>query len=157
MSDKRRDKRFKREHRERTKKAMNPCDVLSIDRAGLSVEAENGYRVVYRPKTEAEVQRRVDRAQALVKGNAPFLRLPGTPDPKTILFTSTNGTPVPVEAVEMVFNDALLMDAISAWGEDGPLTFDTYDDDLHREIYRYAQKAYAGVEIPKSLRKPSVN
>ena len=122
------------------------------------VTAGNGDRVrlVYRPKTPAEAQRRVDRAKVLANEKAPFLRLPGNLDPKTVLFTSTNGTPVPVEAVEMIFNDALLMDAISAWGEDGPLTFDTYDDDLHREIYRYAQEAYAGVEIPESLRKPSV-
>lgn len=135
MSDKRKDKRWKREH--------------GKQRKGPDMDH---VRVVYRCKDEAEAKRRVDRADALV--GTPFVSLPGIVDHKATLFVSKNGTPVPAEAVGMVFNDALLMDVISGWGQDGPLTKDTYDDDLHREIYEYAQKAYEGVEIPQALRKP---
>lgn len=142
MSDKRRDKRWKREHAKRTKQQKPTV----IGPKGEKMQ------LVYRPKTKEESQRRVDRAESLV--GIPFVKLPGVTDHKAIAFTTKNGTPIPVEAVEMVFNDALLMDAISNWGEDGPLTRDTYDDDLHREIYEYAQKAYEGVEIPEKLRRP---
>lgn len=133
MSDKRKDKRWKREHGKRSK-------------------SEDKLRVVYRPKDDAERQRRVDVANAIV--GTPFVKLPGVTDHSITLFVSKNGTPITAEMVEMVFNDALLMDAISNWGKDGPLTKDTYDTDLEREVYEYAQKAYAGVEIPEKLRRP---
>jgi hypothetical protein len=131
--EERRRKRWNREHR---KKVKTP---------------DGGeFQLVYRPKTEAERQRRADRANALV--GTPFVSLPGVTDHKATLFTTKDGTPVPAEAVEMVFNDCLLMDAISNWGEDGPLYRDTLDTEVMREVYEYGLKAYAGVEIPPQLR-----
>lgn len=142
MSDKRKDKRWKREHGKRSR-------ITVTDAKGEK------WSLIYRAKTPEEGKRRADRAEQLC--GTPFVSLPGVTDHSVILFTAKNGTPIPAEAVEMVFNDALLMDAISDWGKDGPLTFDTYDDDLHREVYEYAQKAYEGVEIPEKLRRPKVN
>jgi len=148
MSDKRKDKRWKREHGKRTKGKTDSND------GAITKGPDNNIRIIYRPKTDAEARRRVKRAETLM--GVPFIQLPGITDHKTILFTSKNGTPIPAEAVEMVFNDALLMDAISDWGKDGPLTKDTYDTDLEQEVYEYAQKAYAGVEIPEKLRRPKI-
>ena len=53
----------------------------------------------------------------------------------------------------MVFNDALLMDAIGDWGKLAPL-YSASIDGRQREVYEYALKAYAGVEIPAKLRCP---
>lgn len=119
-----------------------------------------GVRVVYRSKSEEEAKRRAAKAMNLV--GTPFLCLPGhertdAAAHAAIAFTSSNGTPVPLEAVEMVFNDALLMDAVSNWGEDGPLYRDTLPDpSLQLEVYEWAQRAYseAGVEIPAQLKRP---
>lgn len=146
MSDKRRDKRFRREHRKR-----------SAARQERTKDAGSGdrLRIVYSPKTNAERERRKTRMDALI--GTPFVRLPGATDDKATAFVAKNGTPVPFGGVEMVFNDALLMDAISNWGEDGPLTYDTYEDDIHREVYNWAQEAYKGVEIPEKLRRPRPN
>lgn len=113
--------------------------------------------IVYRPKTQEEAQRRADRAVALT--GTPFLCLPGHAADDdaahaTIAFRASDGTPVPVEAVEIVFNDALLMDAVSNWGEDGPLYRETYPPGGRQlEIYEWAQRAYseAKVEIPPQL------
>lgn len=121
---------------------------------------ESGIRLVYRPKDEHEARRRADRAYFLI--GTPFLCLPGH-DPKDknahqqTAFFSTDGTPVPLVAVEMVFNDALLMDAISNWGEDGPL-YETTVEGRQLEILQWARQAYAEamVEIPQQLKKPGV-
>lgn len=112
-------------------------------------------RLVYRCKDDAERYRRLVRAEAL-KGT-PFIRLPEEPRQDKVLFISACGQKVRVSDVEMVFNDSLLMDAISNWGEDGPLTKDTYTEEneaIMQEVYEYAQKAYAGVELPPQLRNP---
>lgn len=124
MGDKRRDKRFKREHR---------------------------VKVVYTPKTQLEGQRRVDKAKSLV--GTPFVRMPGNREDSEIVLTTSDGTPIPVEAVEMVFNDMLLMDAVSDWGKDGPL-YETTCDKRQLEVLEFAKKAYIDVEIPMAYRKP---
>ncbi len=113
-------------------------------------------QIVYRPKTEAERQRRVDRAESLT--GTPFISMPGfaesRQDHETLFaFTTSKGTNVTVADVEMVFNDALLTDAISNWGEDGPLYRDTIQDEM-LEVYNWALEAYKGVEIPQQLRPP---
>jgi hypothetical protein len=105
-------------------------------------------RVVYRCKTLEEARRRVARAEALI--GKPFLRLPGNRDQKTVLFISRQNQAVTVEMVEQVYNDMLLMDAISDQGKDGPLTRETYGDDsqgrLMREVLDYAIEAYEGAK-----------
>ena len=103
--DKRRRKRFERAHCKRSLKGP--------------MVTKPTLELVYRPKSSAEAQRRENRARRLV--GTPFVSLPGYPDRKAVAFVATNGYPVKVEDVEMVFNDAALMDAISNWGEDGPL------------------------------------
>jgi hypothetical protein len=110
-------------------------------------------RIVYRPKTEEEALRRCARAQSLLGTPVVFLA-PAQANRKATAFVANDGTPVSVEAVEMVFNDALLMDAVSDWGKDGPLYRDDLDTELHREAYAYAVAAYAGVEIPEALKNP---
>jgi len=140
--DQRRRKRFERERRKKT------VDIHAAQRDG-------SLRVVYRCRDAAESKRRTDRANRLI--GVPFVSLPGVTDHSATAFTTSAGIPVPFEAVEMVFNDALLMDAISDYGKDGPLTYDTYEDDLHREVYAFAEKAYAGVPIPDAIRRPKPN
>ena len=108
-------------------------------------------KVVYRPKTPEEAERRVKRAQSL---EVPFICLPGNPPDHRVLFESRDGHKIRVDFVEMVFNDALFMDAVSNWGEDGPLYADTLDTPIMREVYEYALKAYSGVELPIQLRNP---
>lgn len=102
--------------------------------------------VVYRCRTPEEARRRLARAETLV--GKPFLRLPGNPDPKTVLFFSRQNYAVRVEDVKMVYNDMLLMDTISDQGKDGPLTRDTFQDDpkgrLMREVLEYSIQAYHG-------------
>lgn len=161
--DKRTRKRWEREHNKRTspKPPATPAthiqhtapggvrsDTVS-DFAGPGDDVE----IVYRPKTDEERRRRVDRCNQLV--GTPFLSLPpGVTDYKAIVFTATDGTPIKAEDVEMVFNDALLMDAISNWGEDGPLYKDTLDKPVMKEVYEWALTAYKGVELPPQLRPP---
>ncbi len=153
MSDKRRDKRWNREHRKKNGNGNG-----SSNGESSKVSPEN-VRLVYRPKSDAEAKRRVARAKSLV--GTPFVPLPGITDHSTIVFHTKDGTPVPAEAVEMVFNDMLLCDAVSNWGKDGPLYSDDIDErpgnasTVYREVYEYALKAYAGVEIPKQLRRPT--
>lgn len=110
-------------------------------------------RVIYRPKSDEEARRRVERAELLV--GTPFIPLPGNPPQHRVLFMASGGEKIRVEHVEMVWNDALLMDAISNWGEDGPLYKDTFaeDDRLTPEIYEYAERAYGGVDPPPQLRR----
>lgn len=133
MSDyKRRRKRFNREHCKR--------------------DSKDGIRVVYRCKTQEEANRRVNRTNKLI--GTPFINLPGIVDHKAILFITKKGTPVQAEVVEMVFNDCLLMDAVSNWGEDGPLYKDMLDSEEMQEVYEYAMRAYANVEIPEQLKNP---
>lgn len=108
--------------------------------------------VVYRCKSPEESQRRVDRAKALV--GTPFIRLPGDLPGHQVAFVSTEGHKVRVSDVEMVFNDAALMDAISNWGEDGPLYKATLKRPIEQEIYNYAIRAYKDVELPPQLVRP---
>jgi len=113
-------------------------------------------QIVYRPKTDAEARRRVARMDRLI--GTPFIPLPGNPPVHKVLFVSSDGHKVRVCDVQMVFNDALLADAVSEWGEDGPLYEDTLDNATHREAFEYARKAYASVKLPPHLvnpRKPS--
>ena len=139
--DKRRRKRYKREHSNRT-----PVQPVQREKLG-------GVRLSYRPKDKGEGQRRVDRIDAL--RGTPFVRLPGnTPDGK-VLFTTTDGTDITAEGVQMVFNDMLLMDAVSDWGKDGPRYAATIDPRT-REVLVFAIKAYEGVEIPATLRPPDM-
>ena len=107
------------------------------------------YRL-YRPKTQAELLRRSERARHLV--GSPFIHLPGNPHAHQVLAELPDGQKIRVGGVEMVFNDMLLMDAISNWGEDGPLYADTIDGEAHRAVYDYAMKAYAGVDLPPQFR-----
>lgn len=94
-----------------------------------------------------------ERAQALV--GTPFIRLPGNPPSHRVQLTTSDGTKIRTDAVEMVFNDMLLMDAISGYGQDGPLYKDTLDSPLQAEVLAFAIKAYEGVELPEVFRKPS--
>lgn len=110
--------------------------------------------VVYRPKSDSERSRRLSRAQALV--GIPFVSLPdSTPENgEEVLFESSEGYGVKRSEVEMVYNDALMLDAVSNWGEDGPLYGDTLDTPTMREAYTYALNRYVGVPIPVQLRRP---
>jgi hypothetical protein len=143
MTDKRREKRYKREHRART------------NLAGAALETGPEVRLIYRPKDQAEVKRRMDRAQNLV--GTPFITLPNITDRNAALFRTKQGTPVSIADAEMVFNDSLLMDAVSDWGSDGPLYRDTLENDEQREMYDTVHKAFkdANVEIPQKLQRPS--
>lgn len=107
-------------------------------------------RVVYRPKDENEAKRRVNRMEALM--GTPFIRLPNCSDHKVLMVTS-DGYKVRRDTIEMVYNDALLMDAGGGWGEDGPLYRDTIEG-RQLEVYNKAVELFAGVEIPSQLRKP---
>lgn len=118
--------------------------------AGAGVNSADGVRIIYRPKTEEEGKRRCDRAM-LLRGT-PFVRLPGALPGDPVLF-EVDGHGVKVSDVEMVFNDCLLMDAVSNYGEDGPLYRDTLNGPMLR-VYEYAVKAYAGVELPAAYRMP---
>lgn len=78
-------------------------------------------------------------------------------DATKVLFITKSGMKVRKEVAEMVLNDALLMDAISAWGIDGPLYVDTLDAPDHLEVYHWVMEAVErlGVEIPEKLRRPA--
>jgi hypothetical protein len=106
-------------------------------------------RIVYRCKSTEEALRRVARAEAL-KGT-PFVHLPGNPDQKSVLFVSRQNHAVTVEMMEVVYNDMLLMDAISDQGKDGPLTINTFGDDPQsrtmREILKAGINLYQGRPI----------
>lgn len=100
-------------------------------------------RLVYRCKSPEESQRRTDRAKALV--GTPFLRL--APELLECSYV-IDGAPVPVEDIEMVYNDMLLMDAISDQGKDGPLYADTLETELERKILKLAIELYRGAQLP---------
>lgn len=146
MSEPRRDKRWRREHRAKP--------AADLQRAYAT--APNGDRievVYYSPTTTDEAVRRIARANAL--NGTPFVRLPAAiDDDQAVAFTCKDGTPIPFEAVEMVFNDSLLLDAISNWGQDGPLYRDTIDG-LQREVYDFAVTAYKDVPLPEAYRRPN--
>ena len=98
-------------------------------------------RVVYRAKTPEEGARRAARAEAF---HEPFQHLPGNPEPKTATaFVTTTGYPVDLETIEMIWNDALLCDAVSDHGKDGPLYEQTLDSPEHKEAWEWAKRAYA--------------
>lgn len=130
--------------------------VLSTGKAqkpGLPGPPRPRVQVVYRPSTEEEALRRVERGEALV--GTPSVSLPV--DATKVLFITKSGMKVRKEVAEMVLNDALLMDAISAWGIDGPLYVDTLDAPDHLEVYHWVMEAVErlGVEIPEKLRRPA--
>lgn len=146
MSDPRIRKRWHRSIRQRR------ATVASAERASVQgARDDGGWRLVYRPKNPEERQRRHDRGQALL--GTPFVRMPGAPPADQVLFELA-GHQVKVSDVEMVFNDCLLMDAVSNYGEDGPLYRDTLEGPM-RELYTYALKAYAGVALPAAYRMPA--
>jgi hypothetical protein len=121
-------KRWLREHRAKK-------------RGAASASKSNDVRLVYRCKSPEEAQRRTDRAKALV--GQPFLRCPGLSRVDgAVAFVASDGTPVKVSDVEMVYNDMLLMDAISDQGKDGPLYADTLETKLEREVLEFAIQAY---------------
>ena len=101
-------------------------------------------RVVYRCKDEAESNRRAARANILI--GAPFLRLPDNPPEHKVLLVTKDGSKIRRAEVEMVFNDMCLMDAISNWGENGPLYKDTLDE-RHAEVLSFALEAYKHVPL----------
>jgi hypothetical protein len=115
------------------------------------VSDERRVRLVYRPKSPAEAHRRELRTKRLV--GTPFLQLPGKPAQHRVLFTTSEGHKARVSDVEMVFNDAAIIDSVSNWGEDGPLYKDTLDTPVMRELYDYAVEAFARVDLPAQLRK----
>ena len=109
---------------------------------------QNGeLRIVYRPKSEHEARRRVARAYELV-GNS-FQHIPGNPNPKSVAFVADDGTKIRVEVLEMIFNDAVLCDYVSDYGNEGPLYKDTLDTELHKQAFAAALKAYGVDEIPR--------
>ena len=85
------------------------------------------------------------RAAAFV--GKPFLRLHRYA-PGEVLLTAKEGTQITVEMVEMVYNDMLLMDAISDQGADGPLYRDTVEG-TQLEVLEFAVEAYAGANWPE--------
>lgn len=99
-------------------------------------------QVVYSPKTQDERERRAKRAEEFL--GRTFLNMPGDAPAHKVLFITSNGMKVRREHVEMVYNDMLLMDAISDNGIDGPLYETTVDGD-QREILEYAKKVYRGM------------
>jgi hypothetical protein len=124
-------KRWLREHRAKK----------NSSRAGA--RKPNNVRVVYRCKSPEEAQRRTDRAKSLV--GKPFLLCPGLSRlDGAVAFIASDGTPVRVTDVEMVYNDMLLMDAISDHGKDGPLYVDALESEVEREVLKFALEAYAG-------------
>jgi hypothetical protein len=105
--------------------------------------------IVYRPKTHAEGERRVKRGEAL-KGT-PWINPPVALHKVVFEY---EGHLVRARDLGTVFNDACLMDAISSWGEDGPLYKDTLDG-VMALAYDEALKLYEGVEIPPQIRNPN--
>lgn len=87
----------------------------------------------------------------------PFVTLPGINDHKAVAATIADGTPygrnITFEHLEQVYNDSLLMDAISNWGEDGPLYEQTLDAG-ELQVFRLARDLFAGVPIPAALQRP---
>lgn len=93
--DKRLKKRFKREHRKKSGRSF-------------SQPSDGDIRLVYRPRTEEERQRVLQRSQEIV--GRPFVRLPGSPDQESVIFRCLDGTPISVANIEMVMNDAWTVD-----------------------------------------------
>lgn len=105
--------------------------------------------VVYRCKDEAERNRRLVRAEALL--GTPWV-MPPCPLHKVILHM--RGEVIRAEGLGMIFNDACLMDTISGWGADGPLSKDTYNEDMEI-LYDHALELYKGIEVPEQLKNPN--
>lgn len=95
-------------------------------------------KLVYRPKTQEERERREARTKAYM--GTPYVQLQGKPPQHKVLFSS-EGRKIRVMDVEMVHNDARMMDHISDYGQDGPLYKDTLDDPIMKTIYNYTTKA----------------
>jgi hypothetical protein len=117
-----------------------------------AIMGQDKVRVVYHPATPEEAERRCKRVEALV--GTPFVSLPGNVPDHKVLFIASNGYKVRKSDVEMVYNDCLLSDAVSNWGEDGPLYESTLDNPLHAEVFEYARKAYFGVSLPNAYVNP---
>ncbi len=92
-----------------------------------------------------------DRANGLI--GTPFVHLPERLSEHQVLF-ECEGVKVCVGIVEMMFNDALLLDAVSSWGEDGPLYRDTLDTPIERSIFWKACELYRGVTLPSVYKMP---
>lgn len=112
---------------------------------------EGEVQLVYRPKDDAERMRILKRTKALL--GTPWVS-PSVPLHKVMFIV--DGHKIRAEALGMVFNDAALADAISNWGEDGPLYRDTLDDNpIQAKAYDAALELYAGLEIPPQLKNPN--
>lgn len=98
-------------------------------------------RIVERAPSEAEGQRRADKAASLV--GTPFKHLPGNPPQDQIVFTTTDRTPVPVSAVEMVWNDAWLIDQCCGEGHYAKINAGRRE----AEVFAFAKRAYAQERI----------
>jgi hypothetical protein len=144
-----RSKRWRREHRKKRGLGVQSVEPSGVGVRSIEKFADGGQvRVVYRCKSPEERARRVARAQALA--GTPFLLCPGLSRVDgAVAFVASDGTPVKVADVEMVYNDMLLMDAISDQGKDGPLYADTLESELEREVLKFAVEAYAGVRGPQ--------
>lgn len=97
--------------------------------------------VVYTPKTPEEANRRVARAKQFL--GKPFLRINPPRAPHIVLFTASNGQKVRIGNVEQIYNDMLLMDAISNNGQDGPL-FESTCNDFELQILNAAKRLMGG-------------
>lgn len=95
-------------------------------------------RLVYRPKTEEERKRILERGEKLI--GTPFQNLPGNPDSHVVL-GEFDGHKIRVKDVEMVWNDRFLIDAV--YGPEGefydakiePGTFQYFVLELAKKMY----------------------
>lgn len=90
--------------------------------------------------TREEQFRRHTRAEKTI--GEPFRRLPGDVPPHKIVGELANGGKVPVEAVEMVWNDAHTIDAICGQGH-----YERVMPNIEREILAMARKLYEAAEV----------
>ena len=93
---------------------------------------------------------RAQRAESLARAHAPFIHLPGNPPPHKVLKEFPDGAKIRVSDIEMVYNDALLIDAAGGVG--------LYAEDLdyppyQRVAYELAMELYKGVELPEIWRR----
>lgn len=95
------------------------------------------------------------RVAESLKGT-PFLCLPGNPPPHKVVGNASDGTPIRAEAVQMVFNDAWLMDKIEGTPGGYIAQYRAYALKANPalrprylfqiEVYELAMKLYAGME-----------
>ena len=89
---------------------------------------------------------RAERAESLAKNRAPFIHLPGNPPEHKVLKEFPDGVKLRVSDVEMIYNDALLIDAAGGIG----LYVENLDyPPYQRAAYELAMEMYAGVELPE--------